>query len=113
MRLQNLVLTALLLLFSAALLPAQNTLPDAHNDACWSSLSALRGCQLKAGEQAQAYAQRCTSYPEYQCFDYYQPQPKPTKTAAKVEPNKKHTSPVASTEAAPSADEQVQSSGTN
>ena len=76
MKLQDFVLIALLLLLSVATLPAQNSLPNPNNDACWSSLSALRACQLQAYNEAQDYAQRCTSYPEYQCFDYYQPQQK-------------------------------------
>ena len=70
--------TLLLLLLSVASLSAQqNTLPDPHDNSCWSSLDALRACQLKAYNEAQDYAQRCSSYPEYQCNDYYQPeQPK-------------------------------------
>lgn len=113
MRLQNLLLTALLLLFSAAALPAQNTLPDAHNDACWSSLSALRACQLKTEEQAQAYAQDCTSYPEYQCNDYYQPKAKPTKTAANADPNSDQQGSATSMEAASSSNAQAPSGSTN
>src|SRR5579864_2218365 len=80
--------TLVLLSLSAATLSAQNTLPNPHDDNCWSSLTALRACQTQAYDQAQADAQRCTSYPEYQCFDYYQP---PQKTAeqpaAKIDRN--------------------------
>jgi hypothetical protein len=83
MKTQNLLLTALLLLVSAASLAAQNTLPNPHDDTCWSSLSALRACQIQTYDQAQAQAQNCTSYPEYQCFDYYQP---PQKNVAKTAP---------------------------
>lgn len=68
MKLQKFVLIGVLLLVSAATLAAQNSLPDAHNDACWSSLAALRGCQLQAEAKADDYARRCTSYPEYQCL---------------------------------------------
>lgn len=76
MKAQKLLLTGILALISVASLPAQNALPDPHNDSCWSSLSALQACQIQAYDQAQAQAQNCTSYPEYQCFDYYQPQQK-------------------------------------
>ncbi len=113
MRFQNLLLTALLLLLSAAALPAQNTLPNAHNDACWSSLSALRACQLKMEQQAQEYAQDCTSYPEYQCFDYYQPHQKPAKTVAKADTNRAQRTAAASTEATSSSNVQAHSGTTN
>jgi hypothetical protein len=68
MKLQRLIPVALLLLLSVASLSAQNTLPNPNDDACWSSLSALRACQLQAYDKAMDQAQRCTSYPEYQCF---------------------------------------------
>ncbi len=68
MKLQKLIPVALLLLLSVATLSAQNTLPSPNDDACWSSLSALRACQLQAYDKAMDQAQRCTSYPEYQCF---------------------------------------------
>ncbi|HUI83697.1 MAG TPA: hypothetical protein VL240_05710 [Candidatus Binatia bacterium] len=74
MKAQKLILVGILLLVSAAALSAQNTLPDPHNDSCWSSVDALRACQLQAYERAQDYAQRCSSYPEYQCQDYYEPE---------------------------------------
>lgn len=70
---KKLLLTGILMLLSVASLPAQSALPDTHNDSCWSSVSALRACQIQADKQVQAQAQNCTSYPEYQCFDYYQP----------------------------------------
>ncbi len=76
---KKLLLTGILVLLSVASLPAQNALPDPHDDSCWSSLSALQACQIRADDEAQAQAQNCTSYPEYQCFDYYQP---PQKEAA-------------------------------
>jgi hypothetical protein len=56
------------LLLSVATLSAQNSLPNPHDDSCWSSLAALRACQMQAYDQAQDYASRCTSYPEYQCL---------------------------------------------
>jgi hypothetical protein len=68
MKLQKLIPVGVLLLLSVATLSAQNSLPNPHDDACWSSLSALRACQLQAYDQAMDYAQRCTSYPEYQCM---------------------------------------------
>ncbi len=58
----------LLLLLSVATLSAQNSLPNPHDDSCWSSLAALRACQMQAYDQAQDYASRCSSYPEYQCL---------------------------------------------
>jgi hypothetical protein len=68
MKLQKFIPVGILLLLSVASLSAQNTLPNPHDDACWSSLSALRACQLQAYDKAMDQAQRCTSYPEYQCF---------------------------------------------
>ena len=68
MKLQKLIPVGILLLLSVATLSAQNSLPNPHDDACWSSLSALRACQLQAYDQALDQAQRCTSYPEYQCL---------------------------------------------
>lgn len=91
MNIQKLLLIATLTLISVASLSAQTALPNPHDDSCWSSLSALRACQIQAYDQEQAYAQNCTSYPEYQCFDYYQPQQKAhnpeAKSAPKADPN--------------------------
>jgi hypothetical protein len=80
-------------LLSVASMAAQNTLPDPHNDSCWSSLAALRACQLQTYQQQQDYAQGCTSYPEYQCIPEYVPM---TKTSVK------QAKPVATSAAAPS-----------
>src|SRR5271166_770607 len=89
------LLLGILLMGSAA---AQNTLPSPHDDSCWSSLSALRACQQQAYDQAQAYAQNCTSYPEYQCFDYYQPpQNTAKKTASKAKASYDSAVPVTAT----------------
>ncbi len=93
MKIRTFASIGILLLVSVATLAAQNSLPNPNDDACWSSLSALRTCQLQAYNQAQDYAQRCTSYPEYQCFDYYQPQQKASKTAAKANSNSRSTVP--------------------
>ena len=98
MKLQKLVPIGILLLLSVATLSAQNSLPNPHDDACWSSLTALRNCQLQAYDKAQDYAQRCTSYPEYQCNDYYQPQQqKAAKHAAKTASQTANTAPKAAT----------------
>jgi len=80
MKTLKLMSIGVLLLVSVATLSAQNTLPNPNNDSCWSSLAALRACQLQAYQQEQDYAQRCTSYPEYQCIPEYVPM---TKTSAK------------------------------
>jgi len=77
MTIQNLLWMGFLLVASVASLSASNSLPNPHDDTCWSSISALRACQIQATEQAQAHDRDCTSYPEYQCFDYYQPQSTP------------------------------------
>ncbi len=68
MKLQKLIPVGILLLLSVATLSAQNTLLNPHDDACWSSLSALRACQIQAYDEAADQAERCTSYPEYQCL---------------------------------------------
>ncbi len=81
MKFQKLIPVALLFLLSIGTLAAQTSLPDAHNDSCWSSLSALRACQLQVQQEAEQHAQNCTSYPEYQCNNYYQP---PLKNSAKT-----------------------------
>jgi hypothetical protein len=68
MKIQKTILVGTLLLLSVAGLSAQNTLLDPNDDACWSSLAALRACELQAYDHAMDQAQRCTSYPEYQCL---------------------------------------------
>jgi hypothetical protein len=93
MKTLKLVPIGILLLLSVATVSAQTTLPDPHNDGCWSSLAALRACQLQAEQKADDYAQRCSSYPEYQCNNYYQPEQQKTsakhvsKTVAKTPDN--------------------------
>jgi hypothetical protein len=74
MKLQKLFAIGFLLVISAAGLSAQNTLPNPNDDACWSSLRALRACQLQAYNAYMDQAQRCTSYPEYQCLPAEEPQ---------------------------------------
>jgi hypothetical protein len=59
--------TAALLLVAASSLSAQNNLPDPNDSACWQSLETLHNCARVQYDRAMAQAQRCTSYPEYQC----------------------------------------------
>lgn len=68
MKIQKLVAIGILLLGSVVALSAQNPLPDPHDDACWQSLSALRACELEQYDRAMDQAERCSSYPEYQCM---------------------------------------------
>jgi len=76
MTVRKFLLFGILFLVAASTMQAQNSLPDPHNDSCWSSLASLRACQLQAYNEAQDYQYRCTSYPEYQCNDYYEPSQK-------------------------------------
>ena len=113
MKTRNFVLTGLLLLVSVATMAAQNSLPNPHDDSCWSSLSALRACQTQAYEKAQTYAQNCTSYPEYQCNDYYQAPAKTSKSAAKANSTRQQTVPTAASVPPVTPDDNVQANGTN
>jgi len=114
MKTLKLISIGVLLLVSVATLSAQNSLPNPHDDACWSSLAALRACQLKAYDQAVDYAQRCTSYPEYQCNDYYQPQQKRTsKSEVKATPNATNTAPSAAANANVTSDTNLRAGDTN
>jgi hypothetical protein len=114
MKTLKLISIGVLLLVSVATLPAQNSLPDPHNDACWSSLAALRACQLQAYDQAVAYAQRCSSYPEYQCNDYYQPHAKSAaKPEAKAAPNATSPAPSAAVNSAAASDATQHAGNTN
>jgi hypothetical protein len=61
------LLTAALLLVAASSLSAQNNLADPNDSVCWQSLEALHNCAQVQNDRAMAQAQRCTSYPEYQC----------------------------------------------
>jgi len=67
MKTRSALIISILLIASAFTLQAQNALPDPTNDACWQSLDSLRACQLEQYNREMDYAQRCTSYPEYQC----------------------------------------------
>lgn len=114
MKTLKLISIGVLLLVSVATLPAQTSLPNPHDDACWSSLAALRACQLQAYDQAVGYAQRCTSYPEYQCNDYYQPQQKRTSTSeAKAAPNATGIAPSAAANSAATSDTNLHAGNSN
>jgi hypothetical protein len=114
MKTLKLISIGVLLLVSVATLSAQTSLPNPHDDACWSSLAALKACQLKAYDQAVNYAQRCSSYPEYQCNDYYQPQAKSTaKPEAKAAPNATGTAPTAAVNSAETSDTTLHTGNTN
>ncbi|MGA7461740.1 MAG: hypothetical protein WBW69_16035 [Candidatus Korobacteraceae bacterium] len=82
----------LFLLLSVASMAAQNTMPDPNNASCWSSLAALHACQLQAYQQEQDYAQRCTSYPEYQCIP---------ESVSMTKTSGKQAKPIATSAAAP------------
>jgi hypothetical protein len=84
MKLQKLIPVGILLLLSVATLSAQNALPNPHDDACWSSLGTLRACQIQAYDAAMDQAQRCTSYPEYQCLPADQPEQKVKHVAKRI-----------------------------
>jgi len=101
MKLQRIVLIGILLFFSASMLAAQNTLPDTSDSNCWSSFSALRACQTRIESEQEYYAEHCTSYPEYQCNNYYEPPQK--KVAKGVKTSSKAEHAVSSTTAQPVA----------
>jgi len=111
MKVQRIVLIGILVFFSASMLAAQNTLPDASDSNCWSSFTALRACQMRIASEQQYYAEHCTSYPEYQCNNYYEPPQK--KVAKKTSSKADHA--VSSTAVQPvlASDTTVQSSSAN
>jgi hypothetical protein len=75
-------------------------------------LSSLRACELQAYDRAVDYAQRCTSYPEYQCAPVDEPaQPKllgkhsakyVSPTATNVQATSSSSAPAAADTSAPS-----------
>jgi hypothetical protein len=67
MKVFTILLTATLLLLAASAVSAQNSLPDPSDAACWQSLDTLHDCAQAQQDRAMAQAERCTSYPEYQC----------------------------------------------
>ncbi len=98
-------LTAGLFLLAASSLFAQNNLPDANDSACWQSLNALHQCAQVQQDRAMSQAERCTSYPEYQCEP--EAQPAQSVRVAKVEKQKK------SKAAAANAAQSRQTTGSN
>jgi len=66
-KLLRLLSIAALLLLAVSTVSAQNNLPDPNDSACWQSLEALHNCAQMQNNRAMAQAERCTSYPEYQC----------------------------------------------
>ena len=87
MKLQKPVVIGFLVLISVAGVSAQNSLPNPNDSSCWSSLEALRACQLHAYNAEIDYAQRCTSYPECQCAPA-EPRRNPENAVAKQDKNK-------------------------
>jgi hypothetical protein len=75
------------LLLTTSLLFAQSSLPDPDDSACWQSLAALHNCVQAQQDRAMAQAERCTSYPEYQC----QPEPQENTQQARVKKQKSIT----------------------
>jgi hypothetical protein len=67
MKFLNISLAGAMFLLAASSLLAQNNLPDPDDSACWQSLTALHQCAQLQQDRAASQAQRCTSYPEYQC----------------------------------------------
>src|SRR3974390_1938080 len=65
---QKLVPIGTLLLLFAAPLAAQNSMPNPHDESCWENLSTLHACVLEQYNRAIDQAERCSSYPEYQCM---------------------------------------------
>lgn len=109
MKFQKLIPVGILLLLSVATLSAQNTLPNPHDDACWSSLASLRACELQAYNQAADYAQRCSSYPEYQCLPAEKPAQKTSeKHSAKTISKTGDTTPSAPATTAVASDTNAQ-----
>jgi hypothetical protein len=67
MKLLKILPIVALLLLAVSTLSAQNNLADANDSACWQSLDALHECAQVQHDRALSQAERCTSYPEYQC----------------------------------------------
>lgn len=88
MKLLKILTIASLLLVAASTLSAQNSLPDPNDSACWQSLDALHACSQVQNDRALAQAERCTSYPEYQCEPVSE-QPQPTVQEARLQKQKK------------------------
>jgi len=86
--LTGLLTAAVLLIATSSLSSAQNTLPDPNDSTCWQSLEALHECAQVQNDRAMAQAERCTSYPEYQCEPESE-QPQQTARAAQLQKKQK------------------------
>ena len=75
----KLVPVGIVLLLFVSPLSAQNSMPNPHDESCWESLSSLHACVLEQYNRAIDQAERCSSYPEYQCM------PAPDESASKTE----------------------------
>jgi len=84
-KLPVLISIAIMFLMSVDPLSAQNNLPNPQDSSCWESLSALRACAIEQHNRELDYAERCTSYPEYQCA------PAPDENASQVEMAKRNS----------------------
>ena len=89
-------IAAFLLVAASSSLFAQNNLPDPNDSACWQSLDALHNCAQVQNDRAMAQAQRCTSYPEYQC-EAEAEQPQQTARAARLQKQKTKVDSAATT----------------
>lgn len=98
MKAQVFIAIGILFFLSTPFLSAQNALPDPHNDACWQSVASLRACQLAEANREADYAQRCTSYPEYQCLPADEGTNKNAEAAGKK--SRKHNDAASSSEKA-------------
>lgn len=101
MKLLKILTIASLLLVAASTLSAQNSLPDPNDSACWQSLDALHACAQVQNDRGLAQAERCTSYPEYQC----EPEPQSAQNAqvAKLQKQKSKVTSAQSQKAGDSA----------
>jgi hypothetical protein len=86
-KIRRLMPLGLLLALAAAPVSAQNSLPSPHDESCWESVSTLHACVLEQYQREMEQAERCTSYPEYQCT------PTPEPNASEMEWAKKTPKP--------------------
>ena len=66
MKIAKLLALMALVVLTASLASAQ-IIVNPNDDACWQDISSLRACQAAQVRLAEEQAQRCTSFPEYQC----------------------------------------------
>ena len=78
MKIVKLLALMALVVLTASLASAQIAV-NPNDDGCWQDLSALRACQAAQVRLAEEQAQRCTSFPEYQCAPDEQPATTPAK----------------------------------